>query len=223
MTRKLKLCVAVAIAAAGISAFQGPAAEAHTPALFNSEVEDPAISSRLDGTFAGEFHHDLELLNLPLTCLEVSFKGGFKTKSTTEISLAVEFGTFQCKYNGSSAKVEMKGCNYIFRANGDFAIGNKEGKECSKEPIEVLAQECTFKLPPQTIKGALTYTNILVGGVKEVTVANKATAIEYSAEGAKCAGKGNFANGRFTQARTILRAANSKGALTDFTWTATVP
>ena len=224
MTRILKALAMAALATLAMGAMAAAAAQAHTPAAFNSELEETVITSTVDGATGKEKHHVIDLAGKPLTCPEPSFKGELKGKINTELTLEPEYNTGICSYNTTeNAAVTMNGGDYVFRANGEFVIGSKAGKNCATEPIKIQTENfCLFEIGPQTIKGVLTYKNIVVGGVEEITVEIRPTGIAYTA-GAFCPAKGIFANGNYTTGNTILTGANKGGAMTNIKWTATVP
>lgn len=224
MNRILKTMALAALAMLAMGAMAASAAQAHTPALFHSELEETVVTSTVDGVSGKEKHHVIDLAGKPLTCPEPSFKGEWKGKANAELTLEPEYNTGICSYNTTeNAAVAMNGCDFVFRANGEFVIGSKAGKNCATEPITVQTEKfCLFEIGPQTIVGVLTYKNIVVGGVEEITTEIRPTGIAYTA-GAFCPAVGKFANGNYTTGNTILTGANKGGAMTNIKWTATVP
>jgi hypothetical protein len=221
MTRK-RLALAL-VASAFLAA--AATASAHTPALFVSELEETVVSSRVDGTTGAEKHHVLIFAGAKWTCPEPSFKGTWKSKSVTELTLDPEYNTGICNYEGAqNATVAMNGCDFVWKANGEFEIGSKAGKNCANEPIKLQNEAfCVIEVGPQTIKTAITYKTIQPITVKEITVDLKPAGILYTQSVFCPGGGGKFATGKYETGRTILKGANTMGAQTNITWEATIP
>ena len=224
MTRILKALAMAALATLAMGAMAAAAAQAHTPAAFNSELEETVITSTVDGATGKEKHHVIDLAGKPLTCPEPSFKGELKRKNKygTDTGTRIQHRDLLVQHDRKRSGHHER---LRLRLQGQWRIrhrqqsGQKLRDRTNQNPD---GKFCLFEIGPQTIKGVLTYKNIVVGGVEEITVEIRPTGIAYTA-GAFCPAKGIFANGNYTTGNTILTGANKGGAMTNIKWTATVP
>jgi len=167
-------------------------------------------------------HHVLDLAAVSVTCLTPSYTGTIAGTTVSEFLLKAVYEGSLCIFAGQSAHFLMPSCAFLMKANGELSIVSHGGINCAEHPIEIwtTSPECKIKIGPQTIKNAVSYSNINVGFNTEITMELHATGITYTAAGVGCPETGVKTNGTYTTGNTILTAEKTAGPMTSFSWSA---
>jgi hypothetical protein len=198
------------------------AAQAHTPALFHSEVEPTTLTVRTDGTEGtAQAHHVFVVSGAPITCEGIEGHGTVATKTSSTVVINAKYTN--CTFLGVNVTVNMNGCAYEFDANGTVKVINAAGKNCSTSPISYNASGlCEVKVGPQTLTG-IKYTNI--NSESEVTSEASVKNIAGTKSGFFCpGGSGAFTTGEYTTGNAIITGeTDPTNIMKKIWWTATIP
>jgi len=205
MIRNLKALMLAGVAALALGAIGASAAQA---AEFHSSAAETTVTLTTDGT-GKNAHQVFDAAGASITCAGIAGDGTIKGSTATTVTLDVSYEG-PCTFVGQAATVEMRGCDYTFTSHGTVSLTNATGKSCATEPIRfsVASPFCEVTIGNagginQNLE-SVKYSNITVGGVKEVTVEANVTNITYTASGAGCPETGTKSNGQYTTGNTIV-------------------
>jgi hypothetical protein len=226
MIRNLKALMLAAMAVLAMSAVAAQGAQAHTPAVFHSELSETTITTLPDETAGTKTaHHVFDINNntMSITCNTVTVDSVI-TESTPTTITADNVAYNTCTFNGQSVTVEMHGCHYMFHADGRVDIvGCNAG-----EKIKFSGNNCTVEVGEQSGLTEVTYhAGPLRNGKKTVTLEAHVTGIAYTASGTNCTETGAKTDGNYTTGNTIV-TGSKKGSvaaadIVNIEWTPTVP
>jgi len=190
MIRNLKVLIAAAMALAAFGAIGASGAQA---AEFHCSVEPCEVTVKPDGTTGKEKHHVFVIkqgaVSVSSTCESIEGSGVSAKKTVSELTFTniVYKG---CNIAGTpGANVDMNGCDYLFKSNGEVNVACPEGKS-----IEITLSPCVVKIAPQAGLKEVKYTNI--NSKKEITLTTAVKSIKATASG--CAGLG-IADGSYNE------------------------
>lgn len=202
MLRNLRLLLLAALTLGLIAAIPAQAA-----VFTNVNGGNTIITGLPDGTGTTAHH----VMNFPgnglLTCKSISLEGTASNKEFAEMTMTVKY-ILPCTFLGQAATINMRGCDYLFRASGGFKIASKVGKNCATEPMEISVAGCTITLGEQEFAAGLVYHP---QAAEEATMEMKLTKMVGNAAGASCLVPGAFANGEYTTGNTIFTGESDDG------------
>lgn len=205
MHRHFKFLLLAALALGLIASIPAQAA-----VFTNVNGGNTIITGSSDGAGTKTGHH---VMNLPgngtVTCNSINLQGTASNKEFAEMTMTVVYTG--CNFLGQVATINMRGCDYLFRANGGFKIASKVEKNCATEPMEISVSGCTVTLGEQEFASGLVYHPL---GAEEATMEMKLTKIVGNAVGVACPVPGAFANGEYTTGNTIFTGESDDGKQT---------
>lgn len=210
-----KAAISTLVALAAAIALTAPVARAEP--VFHSELPQTTITSTPDGS--GKTAHQVFDFSavINFTCPEVSVHGLQTATETDELKLTPVYP--ECSFGGQPILVQMRGCVYVFHANGEFDIANREGASCSTNPMEVtyIFPSCRFEIGPQSSLKEIKFHNITTASTAEITVEQNISGIKYTTAGTGCLESGTFSNGRFTTGNLVL-TGEGIGTMANIRW-----
>jgi hypothetical protein len=226
MIRNLKALMLAAMAVLAMSAVAAQGAQAHTPALFHSELSETTITALPDETAGTKTaHHVIDINNntMSITCNSIS-ADSVSTESTPTTITLDNFVYNTCTFNGQSVTININGCHYQLHADGHVDIA---GCDAGKV-ISYTGNNCTVEIGEQSGLTEVTYhAGPLRNGKKTVTLEAHVTGIAYTASGTNCTETGAKTDGNYTTGNTIV-TGSKKGSvaaadIVNIEWTATIP
>lgn len=190
MQWKLQCAVALALILSGVAA--GPAAAEES---FHTESEKTTLTGR------GWLAHEIDAAGASISCLKSTFSGSTESKTTQQITLTASYSS--CSFLGASVTVSMGSCDYLLKANGEFAIN---GASCATNPITYQAPGCKISIGPQAGLVWAFYQNLFSGASREILVTLNVSSIKYTATGFLCPKTGTYSDGRYTESWIELTA-----------------
>jgi hypothetical protein len=204
MRRHFRLLPLAALTICAIAANPAQAA-----VFTNTGGGNTIITGLPDGTGTTAHH----VINFPgdgtFTCNSINFQGTAGNKEFAEMTVTVAYNG--CTFRGALATVNMRGCDYLYRANGGFKIASIVEKECAKEPMEISITGCTVKLGEQEFASGILYHPL---AVEEGTLETKLTKMQWQAVGIGCPVPGQFSNGEYETGNAILTSESDDGKQT---------
>jgi hypothetical protein len=186
MIRNLKVLGLAVVAVFAMSAVVASAAMAEN---FHSESSPTTLTGEQSAT------HEFTTSVGTVTCTTAKFSGNVTGTSVSEVSVHPTYEG--CKLSGININVTITttGCNYRF-----YNVASKSGPvdvvcETGKE-ITVSGPGCTVKVPGQTGKSTVSYTNNGSGTGRTVTVTAAVEGLKYSTSGLLC-GSSTKENGTY--------------------------
>jgi hypothetical protein len=195
MYSKFKTVGLVLIAALAVSAVAASAAQA-----------GKFTASKYPATITGTqtVKHEFKFQTGEVICAKATFDGKLEMESET---LTVTAAYKECATPGvGGVTVKMNSCDYLLHAGETLANENVDGSldvQCNNEGDEiefVHANGCVVKIPAQTNRTTLVYTN--QKGAKDFAMDISLKEIEYT-QNEKCAEQGKFNNGEYLGKSTM--------------------
>jgi hypothetical protein len=148
--------------------------------------------------------HEFKFQTGEVICAKATFDGTLEAASET-LTITAEYK--ECATPGvGGVTVKMNSCDYLLHAGETLANENVDGSldvQCNKEGDEiefVHANGCVVKIPAQTNRTTLVYTN--QKGAKDFAMDISLKEIEYT-QNEKCAEQGKFNNGEYLGKSTM--------------------
>jgi len=148
--------------------------------------------------------HKIDTAGNNVTCTTASFSGTMAGNTASAIALEATYSG--CTFFGVSVSLSMGNCRYEFKANGEAAIIDKPGKDCSAQPITYKAlflSSCHVTIGEQSGLKSVAYD----GGTTDkgtITITPAISGITYTATGSLCSKTGMQSDGNYTSGTTSL-------------------
>jgi hypothetical protein len=210
MIRNLKvlgLAVAAVMALGAFSASSALAIEFHS----DSSTGNTWLTGETDTSKGIGTTHIFDAAGSTITCQNATFKGTQTGNTAPDVTMEAAYSNCTVHVSGFSlaATVNMNGCRYTFLANGEVAVVNAVGKNCTTEPITYRVSnflgECDVKVGAQANLKSVTYDGNTTVAFGDVVVTPNVTGISGTSTGNLCSTTGAFSNGAYTQGATTVR------------------
>ena len=196
MTLKLKALGLALVAALAMSAVAATSASASF-AGFHSTAAHTTLAGTSENT------HSFVRSGVNLTCTHAVFTGTQSGTTTSTVETQVDYTTNTCHGPlGSSVHVDFTTgeCGYHFTLTASKTavaklVCKKVGGSATITPTAFGSSLCTIHVPPQTVDGHVTFTN-LAGG--DVTANSTASGIDSTRTGSSACGAENDATGTYS-------------------------